>query len=77
MGLIIGQSLEKAATRDPKKIRDAMATTEFTNLPFPATKVKFGDNGLNVHNQSIMTEWLKGELRTVWPKPVQATQPVL
>ncbi len=77
MGLIIGQALEKAASRDPKKIRDVMATAEFTDLPFPATKVKFGDNGLNVHNQSIMTEWLKGELRTVWPKQVQAIQPVL
>jgi branched-chain amino acid transport system substrate-binding protein len=77
MGLIIGQSLEKAASRDPKQLRDVIATTEFTNLPFPATKVKFGDNGLNIHNQSIMTEWLKSELRTVWPKPVQAIQPVL
>ncbi|MFL6796913.1 MAG: ABC transporter substrate-binding protein [Xanthobacteraceae bacterium] len=77
MGLIIGQSLERAASRDPKRIRDVMATTEFTDLPFPATKVRFGDNGLNIHNQSIMTEWLKGELRTVWPKENQATPPVL
>ena len=77
MGLIIGQALEKAASRDPKKIRDVLATTEFTDLPFPATKVKFGDNGLNVLNQSILTEWIKGELRTVWPKEVQAVQPVL
>ena len=77
MGLIIGQALEKAASRDPKKIRDVLASTEFTGLPFPATKVKFGDNGLNVLNQSILTEWLKGELRTVWPKEVQAVQPVL
>ena len=54
-----------------------LASTEFTDLPFPATKVKFGDNGLNVLNQSILTEWIKGELRTVWPKEVQAVQPVL
>jgi branched-chain amino acid transport system substrate-binding protein len=76
-GLIIQQALEKAASRDPQKIRDVIANTEFTNLPFPATKVKFGENGLNVLNQSILTEWMKGELRTVWPKEVQAVQPVL
>jgi branched-chain amino acid transport system substrate-binding protein len=76
-GLIIRQALEKAASRDPQKIRDVLAGTEFTGLPFPATKVKFGENGLNVENRSILSEWIKGELRTVWPKEVQAVAPVL
>jgi branched-chain amino acid transport system substrate-binding protein len=76
-GMIIRQALEKAASRDPQKIRDVIASTEFTGLPFPATKVKFGDNGLNVDNQSILSEWIKGELRTVWPTTVQAVAPVL
>jgi branched-chain amino acid transport system substrate-binding protein len=76
-GMIIRQALEKAASRDPQKIRDVIASTEFTDLPFPATKVKFGDNGLNVDNQSILSEWIKGELRTVWPTTVQAVAPVL
>src|SRR5499427_7686891 len=48
--MILRQALEKAATRDPKKLRDVLATTEFVNLPFPAGKVKFGDNGLNIYN---------------------------
>lgn len=77
MGMIIRQSLEKAASRDPQKLRDVIADTEFTGLPFPATKVKFGDNGLNTLNQSILTEWMRGELRTVWPQNVQAVQPLL
>jgi branched-chain amino acid transport system substrate-binding protein len=77
IGLIIRQALEKAASRDPKRIRDVIATTEFADLPYPATKVKFGDNGLNIHNQEVLAEWMKGELRTVWPKPVQAVQPLL
>src|SRR5262247_3837863 len=76
-GMIIRQALEKAGSRDPQKIRDVLANTEFTGLPFPATKVKFGDNGLNIYNQSILTEWMNGELRTVWPKEVQTVQPVL
>ena len=53
IGLIIRQALEKAVSRDPKKIREALAATEFTNLPYPATKVKFGDNGLNIANFAL------------------------
>jgi branched-chain amino acid transport system substrate-binding protein len=77
IGLIIRQALEKVASRDPKKIRDVIASTEFTNLPYPATKVKFGDNGLNIYNQEVLAEWMKGELRTVWPQSVQTIQPLL
>ena len=75
--LILRQALEKAASRDPKKIRDVLAETEFTNLPFPAGKVKFGPNGLNVNNQEVLAEWIKGEIRTVWPKENQAVAPLL
>jgi branched-chain amino acid transport system substrate-binding protein len=77
IGLIIRQALENAASRDPKKIRDVIASTEFTDLPYPATKVKFGDNGLNIYNQEVLAEWMKGELRTVWPQSVQTIQPLL
>ena len=35
MGLIIGQALEKAASRDPKTIRDVLASTEFTGPAVP------------------------------------------
>ena len=54
-GPILRQALE-GRTRDPKKLRDVLASTEFTNLPFPAGKVKFGDNGLNIYNQEILGE---------------------
>jgi branched-chain amino acid transport system substrate-binding protein len=75
--MILRRALEKAASRDPKKIRDVLAATEFDNLPFPAGKVKFGDNGLNIYNREILGEWLKQELRTVWPKENQAVPPLL
>jgi len=67
-GLILGQVLEKAKSRDPKVLRNVLASTEFTNLPMPAGKVKFGDDGLNIHNTPVMAEWLGGKLNTVWPK---------
>jgi branched-chain amino acid transport system substrate-binding protein len=77
LGMIIRQALEKAASRDPKKIREVLASSEFINLPYPATKVKFGDNGLNIYNKEVLAEWTKGELRTVWPKENQAIEPSL
>jgi len=77
VGQIIRQALEKTASRDPQKIRDTLASIEFTNLPYPATKVKFGENGLNVYNQEVLGEWIKGEIRTVWPKEMQAVPPLL
>jgi hypothetical protein len=39
--------------------------------------VKFGDNGLNINNKEVLGEWMKGEIRTIWPKDVQAIQPLL
>jgi branched-chain amino acid transport system substrate-binding protein len=77
VGMILKQALEKAATRDPVKIRDVLASTEFTNLPYPNPTVKFGENGLNVNNKEVLAEWLKGELVTVWPLENQAVKPVL
>ena len=76
-GLIVRQALEKAATRDSKKIRDVLATAEFTNVPYPNPTVKFGPDGLNVNNKEVLAEWIKGELRTVWPKDVQTVPPLL
>jgi branched-chain amino acid transport system substrate-binding protein len=74
-GLIIGQALEKAASRDGTKIRDVLANTEFDNLPVPATKVKYGPNGLNIYNMGILVEWQSGVLRTVWPQKLQMAKP--
>ena len=74
---IIRQALEKAASRDPKKIRDVLASTEFTGLAYPATKVKFDDKGLNSLNALIMGEWFGGKLNTVWPQNLQAMKPEL
>ena len=73
-GLIVGQALEKAGSRDPKVLREVLASTEFTNLPMPAGKVKFGDDGLNIYNTPVMAEWLGGKLNTVWPKERMAME---
>src|SRR5215470_17621754 len=72
LGMIIRQALEKAQSRDSKKLRDILASTEFVNLPYPNPTVKFGDNGLNINNKEVLGEWNKGVIHTVWPKDVKA-----
>ena len=76
-GLIIRQALEKAASRDGTKIRDVLASTEFTRLPIPATKVAFDATGLNKDAALILTEWHHGAAHTVWPPKLQAMKPVI
>jgi hypothetical protein len=39
--------------------------------------VRFGPLGLNANNGAVLAEWIKGELRTVWPRQHQVTAPQL
>lgn len=77
IAMVLRQALEAAASRDPKTLRDVLATREFTGLPLPNPKVRFGAQGLNAYNTAVLSEWIKGELRTVWPRELQTTQPLL
>ena len=76
-GLIIAQALEKAASRDGTKVRDVLANTEFTNLPVPATKVKYGPNGLNIYNMGILVEWQSSVCARYGRKNLQMAKPVI
>jgi hypothetical protein len=44
-------------------------------VPLPGGKVDFDQTGLNIYGQPIMVEWIKGELRTIWPKAYQTVKP--
>jgi branched-chain amino acid transport system substrate-binding protein len=76
-GMIIRQALEKAASRDGAKLREALVSTEFTDLPMPAKHVAFDETGQNKYAQMILTEWHEGNAHTVWPKELQAMKPAL
>ena len=51
IGMIIGQAVEKAASRDGMKLREVLASTEFTDLSMPAKRIAFDDTGLNKHRR--------------------------
>ena len=76
-GMIMRQAMEKAASRDSAKLRDALLSTDFTNLPMPAKRVGFDETGQNKYAEMILTEWSDGNAHTVWPKELQAMKPVL
>jgi branched-chain amino acid transport system substrate-binding protein len=63
-------ALEKAASRDPRKVREALATMEITKglagLMQPG-KIKFDSTGWNSYVYPTMIQWQKGEPRTVYP----------
>jgi hypothetical protein len=76
--LILAQALEKAGSRDGTKIRDAMSSTTFTDIPIIGGKVKFDETGYNSIVQPLLGEWMsQDEIRTVWPKEAQTTPPKL
>ncbi len=76
-GIILAQAMEKAAQRDPTKIRDALSAGDFTGLPLPGKQVAFDATGLNTRASLILTEWHQGNAHTVWPHDMQAMPPVL
>lgn len=76
-GIILGQALETAASRDGTKIRDALSQGDFKDLALPGREVAFDATGLNTHAKLILTEWHQGNAHTVWPRDMQAMKPVL
>ena len=75
-GQVIQQALEKAASTDPKKLRDVIANTEFS-VVMPGGKIIFDETGQNKAVTPIMVSWVQGQLRTVWPEQFQTTKAVL
>lgn len=75
---ILKEAIEKAASRDPKKVRDALASLELTEGPgaiMPGGVIKFDSKGWNEKVHPVMIQWVNGEPRTVWPKSVAVMEP--
>ncbi|HXZ44812.1 MAG TPA: ABC transporter substrate-binding protein [archaeon] len=76
---VIADAVERAASTDPVKVRDAMAKTNLTKGPgsvMPGCHVEFDDNGWNKHVHPVMVQWQKGQLRTVYPESDARVKPV-
>ena len=68
---MIAGALERAASPDPQKVRDALAELEFSEgyaAMCPGGKVKFGPDGKNIYAHPVGVQWQHGDLATVFPK---------
>lgn len=76
---VIANAIERAASTDPAKVRDALAKMNLTKGPgsvMPGCHVEFDDKGWNKHVHPVMTQWQKGHLRTVAPESDARVKPV-
>ncbi|HEX3182462.1 MAG TPA: ABC transporter substrate-binding protein [Beijerinckiaceae bacterium] len=68
---MLADALERAASTDPQKVRDALATLDVTSgyaAMCPGGKVKFGPDGKNIYGHPVGVQWQHGDLASVFPK---------
>ncbi len=68
---MIADALERAASTDPEKVRDALATLDVSSgyaAMGPGGRVKFGPDGKNIYAHPVGVQWQNGDLVSVFPK---------
>jgi branched-chain amino acid transport system substrate-binding protein len=68
---MLADALERAASTDPQKVRDALAALDVSSgyaAMCPGGKVKFGPDGKNIYGHPVGVQWQHGDLASVFPK---------
>jgi branched-chain amino acid transport system substrate-binding protein len=68
---MIANALERAASADPVKVRDALASLDVSSgyaAMCPGGKVKFDQTGKNVYAHPVGVQWQHGDLVAVFPQ---------
>ena len=68
---MIADALERAASADPQKVRDALTTLDVSSgyaAMSPGGRVKFGPDGKNIYAHPVGVQWQHADLATVFPK---------
>jgi branched-chain amino acid transport system substrate-binding protein len=76
---MIADALERAASTDPQKVRDAIASLDVSSgfaAMCPGGKVKFGPDGKNIHAHPVGVQWQDGDLASIFPTE-DARKPLL
>ena len=76
-GIILRQALEKAASRDGTKIRDALAGRRLHRIAAARQAGGVRRDGVEQIRGADPDGVDQGNAHTVWPKDMQAMQPVL
>lgn len=68
---LIKEALERAKSRDPEKIRDALAGLDLKHThateAWPSDRVRFDKTGRAVDRQAVLVQWQNGTTKTVYP----------
>jgi branched-chain amino acid transport system substrate-binding protein len=76
---MIADALERAASTDPQKVREAIASLDVSSgyaAMCPGGKVKFGPDGKNIYGHPVGVQWQNGDLASVYPSE-DARKPLL
>jgi len=68
---MIADALERAASTDPQKVRDALSALDVSSgyaAMGPGGKVKFGPDGKNIYAHPVGVQWQRGDLASVFPQ---------
>jgi branched-chain amino acid transport system substrate-binding protein len=68
---MIAAALERAASTDPQKVRDALASLDVSKgyaAMCPGGRVKFDSNGKNIYAHPVGVQWQNADLVSVFPK---------
>jgi branched-chain amino acid transport system substrate-binding protein len=68
---MLADALERAASTDPQKVRDAIASLNVSSgyaAMCPGGKVQFGPDGKNIHAHPVGVQWQNADLASVFPK---------
>src|ERR1700751_2523013 len=68
---MLADALERAASPDPEKVRDALAMLDVSKgyaAMAPGGRVKFGPDGKNIYGHPVGVQWQGGDLASVFPK---------
>jgi branched-chain amino acid transport system substrate-binding protein len=68
---MLADALERAASADPERVRDALATLDASKgyaAMAPGGRVKFGPDGKNIYGHPVGVQWQGGDLASVFPK---------
>jgi len=69
------EALEKAGSRDPQKVRDAIAELDIPSI-MTGGRVAFDETGMNKYVHPVLIQWLDGVPRTVYPESIRTVEPV-
>jgi branched-chain amino acid transport system substrate-binding protein len=73
---LIADALDRAKSKEPSKLRDAIAQSNFESLMAQSGPIAFDEKGENKGAIPILMQVQKGVVNQVWPKELAQADPV-